>query len=563
MAAEKGLSVDEEGFRRLMTEQRERARADARSKKGKQAVAGRLPRHRRHASATPSTSPATPRWSARAPSAASSATTPRSSPPGRASEIELVLDRTPFYAEGGGQLADQGVIELDNGARIEVYDVQSPITGLIVHKARVLEGEVSVGGHAQALVDVERRALDQPLAHRDPHGAQGVPRGARARPRPRPGRRTRPGRFRFDFSATGAVPASAMADVEARVNDLVIADLGVHAEVMTQEEAVRSGAMALFGEKYGDQVRVISVGDWARELCGGTHAAALRPARRGQAARRELDRLRRTPGRGARRRRRLPVPRPRAPARRAAQRGAQGAPRAAARAGQRHRRPAAHGREGDREGPAPAAARRRRDSSWPQAEDVDGVSFVGHEAPGAGGGDVRTLALDIRGRMPGRPAGRGRDRRLRQRQAVGGRGRQRRGARSAGISANTLVRAASEVLGGKGGGKDDVAQGGGADASKAGEALAAIRRALAEGRPLVRRWRPSWPAYASAWTPATPASGSRAAIPPASWPRPVETVPRGAGDLDRLAALVEELGAVRVYVGLPRSLSGRRGTLGR
>ena len=74
-------------------------------------------------------------------------------------------------------------------------------------------------------------------------------------------------------------PASVMTDVEARVNDLVLADLAVHAEIMSQDEAVKSGAMALFGEKYGDEVRVISVGDWARELCGGTHAGTLRPAR--------------------------------------------------------------------------------------------------------------------------------------------------------------------------------------------------------------------------------------------------------------------------------------------
>ena len=72
-------------------------------------------------------------------------------------EIELVLDRTPFYAEGGGQLADQGVIELDNGARLEVRDVQSPITGLIVHQAKVLSGEVALGVGAQSLVDIERR----------------------------------------------------------------------------------------------------------------------------------------------------------------------------------------------------------------------------------------------------------------------------------------------------------------------------------------------------------------------------------------------------------------------
>src|SRR6185503_18330187 len=81
-----------------------------------------------------------------------------------------------------------------------------------------------------------------------------------------------PGRFRFDFSASGAVPTSVLHDVEARVNDLVLADLPVHAEIMSQEDAVRSGAMALFGEKYGDEVRVVSVGEWARELCGGTHA---------------------------------------------------------------------------------------------------------------------------------------------------------------------------------------------------------------------------------------------------------------------------------------------------
>ena len=82
---------------------------------------------------------------------------PRCESAGEGAEVELVLDRTPFYAEGGGQLADQGVIELDNGARLEVYDVQSPINGLIVHRARVLGGEVSVGGRAQSLVDVERR----------------------------------------------------------------------------------------------------------------------------------------------------------------------------------------------------------------------------------------------------------------------------------------------------------------------------------------------------------------------------------------------------------------------
>ena len=83
-----------------------------------------------------------------------------------------------------------------------------------------------------------------------------------------------PGRFRFDFPAGAALPPSVLRDVEARVNELLAEDLEVRAEVMTQEQARAAGAMALFGEKYGDQVRVVSVGDWARELCGGTHARA-------------------------------------------------------------------------------------------------------------------------------------------------------------------------------------------------------------------------------------------------------------------------------------------------
>ena len=82
-----------------------------------------------------------------------------------------------------------------------------------------------------------------------------------------------PGRFRFDFPATGAVPTSVLNDVEARVNALLLDDLQVRAETMTQAQAKEIGAMALFGEKYGDQVRVVSVGDWARELCGGTHVS--------------------------------------------------------------------------------------------------------------------------------------------------------------------------------------------------------------------------------------------------------------------------------------------------
>ncbi len=478
MASEKGLSVDEAGFRRLMGEQRERAKADARSKKGQHAATGSyrdIADTIGHAVEFTGYSEVVSEAAVRG--IVSGGTTVQSA--GEGAEIELVLDRTPFYAEGGGQLADQGVIELDNGSRLEVYDVQSPIGGLVVHKARVLMGEVSVGGHAQALVDVERRRSIS-RSHTATHMVHKAFREALGETATQAGSENSPGRFRFDFSATGSVPESAMQDVEARVNDLVIADLGVHAETMTQEEAVRSGAMALFGEKYGDTVRVISVGDWARELCGGTHAQRsgqlgvvklLGESSIGSGVRRVealvggdayrflarehvlvaqlSDALKVRPEQLPERVNdiveRLRVAEKEIEKVRLQQLLAAGGQLAAG------------------------------------AEDVSGVLFVGHEAAGAGGGDVRTLALDIRNRMPGdRPgvvaiigAAGGKPSVV---VAVNDQGR------AAGLSANALVRAASTVLGGKGGGKDDVAQGGGTDAGKIGEALVAIRHDLASGR---------------------------------------------------------------------------------
>jgi hypothetical protein len=142
--------------------------------------------------------------------------------------------------------------------------------GLVVHTAVVLDGEVTLGTLAQGFVDLERRHSIS-RSHTATHMVHKAFREALGETATQAGSENSPGRFRFDFSATGSVPESVMADVEARVNDVVLDDLAVHAEYMSQAEAVKSGAMALFGEKYGDTVRVISVGDWARELCGGTH----------------------------------------------------------------------------------------------------------------------------------------------------------------------------------------------------------------------------------------------------------------------------------------------------
>jgi alanyl-tRNA synthetase len=479
MAAEQGLEVDEVGFRTLMNEQRQRAKADAAGKKGGhlnttayRRVADELARPVEFTGYREVVAEGSVRgllWGGEVVEAAR-----------EGDEVELVLDRTPFYAEGGGQLADQGVIELANGARVEVRDVQTPITGLIVHSGRVLSGEVTPGMEAHSAVDVERRKSIS-RAHTATHMVHKAFREALGETATQAGSENAPGRFRFDFSATGAVPESVLHDVEARVNDLVLADLGVHAELMTQEEAVRSGAMALFGEKYGDQVRVVSVGDWARELCGGTHAGRsgqlgviklLGEASIGSGVRRVealvgadayrflarehvlVSQLSET----------LKVRPEELPERvgdiverlRAAEKEI----------------------EKHRVGQVLAAG----GSLAAGAADVHGVQVVAERVDGASGGDVRTLALDVRGRLPGdQPGvvvvigttGSGEDTKVSVVAAVNEAAQQR------GLSANALVGAVGPLVGGRGGGKDDVAQGGGSDTSRLDEALDVVRSEVA------------------------------------------------------------------------------------
>lgn len=185
-------------------------------------------------------------------------------------EVEVLTDRTSFYAEGGGQLADHGLITFADGSVVEVDDVQTPVPGLYVHRGRVVSGSVTVGTAALNQVDVQRR-LAISRAHTATHMVHKAFREALGDTATQMGSENSPGRFRFDFPSAGAVPQSVLSDVEARVNELLLDNLAVTAELMTQEQARATGAMALFGEKYGDQVRVVSVGDWARELCGGTH----------------------------------------------------------------------------------------------------------------------------------------------------------------------------------------------------------------------------------------------------------------------------------------------------
>ena len=268
MAREEGLDVDEDGFRRLMNEQRDRAKADAKAKKSGHTD---LSEYKKIADAkgassfvgyTQNESEAVVNGVLVDGISVASASSGQ--------EVEIVLDRTPFYAEGGGQLADGGRITLASGAVVEIDDVQTPVNGLSVHRGRVISGEVTTGAKALAAIDLERRhAISR--AHTATHMVHKAFREILGETATQAGSENSPGRFRFDFPSTGAVPDSVLNEVESRVNTLLLDNLAVTAETMTQDAAKKIGAMALFGEKYGDQVRVVSVGDWARELCGGTH----------------------------------------------------------------------------------------------------------------------------------------------------------------------------------------------------------------------------------------------------------------------------------------------------
>ncbi|MFM8965058.1 MAG: alanine--tRNA ligase-related protein, partial [Actinomycetota bacterium] len=268
MANESGLQIDGDGFKRLMKEQKERAKADAKAKKTGHTDLSEYRNIAEKAKALEFVGYEHLSAEASIVGVLVDGKSEKSVSVG--SEIEIVLDRTPFYAEGGGQLADGGIIRTSDGALIEIDDVQAPLPGLFVHRGRVSDGEVRIGTKVFAEIDRERRdGISR--AHTATHMVHKAFREILGETATQAGSENAPGRFRFDFPSTGAVPKSALDEVELRVNTLLADDLVVTAEEMSIDEAKSMGAMALFGEKYGERVRVVSVGDWARELCGGTH----------------------------------------------------------------------------------------------------------------------------------------------------------------------------------------------------------------------------------------------------------------------------------------------------
>jgi len=478
MAAEQGLSVDEEGFRRLMAEQKARAKADAKAKKTGHAD---LTAYRglydsvgapEFTGYGETTTEGVVRGLLVGGAAANEA--------GVGDEVELVLDRTPFYAEGGGQLADHGLIRLGNGALVEVLDVQKPVGDLIVHRAVVRDGEVTVGQPAESVVDVTRRhAISR--AHTATHMVHRAFRQLLGETATQAGSENSPGRFRFDFAHPQAVPSSVLADAEQLVNAVLVDDLAVTAQIMSQPEAKAMGAMALFGEKYGDRVRVVSVGEWAHELCGGTHVP--------NTGRLGLVKLLHESSIGAGVRRvealvgadaynflarehvllaqvsEVLKTRPEELPERIA--GIVGKLRdaekeiAALKAGQ-------------------VLAVAGELSGNPL--DVHGVAFVAHRAPdGTVPDDLRKLAFDVRARLGSRPAV------VAVAAAANGRPvvlvATNEAAREHGLKAGALAKLAAQTLGGGGGGKDDVAQGGGTDVGALDAALEAVRMQIAGSVP--------------------------------------------------------------------------------
>ena len=463
MASEQGLSVDEPEFRRLMGQQRQRAREDAAGKKTGNSDISVLAALLERSGPVAFTGYDEVTDDATVTGLLVGGTSVPAA--GQGTEVDVVLDRTPFYAEGGGQLADAGRISATGsgsgaGAEIDVIDVQTPVRGLIVHRGRVVAGEIVVGDTVHAEIDVERRrAISR--SHTATHLVHRAFRGALGESAAQAGSENSPGRFRFDFTAMGAVPQSVLADAEAEVNEILINDLAVRAFHTSIDEARSMGALALFGEKYGDQVRVVEVGSYSRELCGGTHVARsgqlglvkiLSESSIGSGVRRVealvgMDAFRflaRESVLVSQLAEQLKAPREELPDRVA---GIVTRLRDAQRDLER------------------ANAARLLDSAAEIAQgaaDIAGAAYVAHRVPDRTAADgIRKLAIDVRGLIaPDRPGvvvmiGVPADRPTVV-VAVND------AARARGLAAGQLVLTAAGALGGRGGGKDDVAQGGGA-----------------------------------------------------------------------------------------------------
>ncbi|MCI1865264.1 MAG: alanine--tRNA ligase [Bifidobacterium sp.] len=482
MAHEQGVSVDEAAFRKLMGEQKARARADALKKRHNVDLS--IYDDFKKTMARPVDFLGYTDYASRSKVLGimqeGKGSVPAASAP---ATIEVILDRTPFYAEAGGQLADQGEILSDDGAVLEVDDVQKPIKDLIVHQCRLTEGTLVVGTEVSASIDLRRRgaiARSHTATHmvhkalREELGSQATQRGSQ----------DAPNRLRFDFQWSSAPSRDAMDSIEARVNDKLRDNLAVTTTEMKFDDAIALGAMHLFGEKYGDIVRVVSIGQdgWSRELCGGTHVdhvgkigavSILAEASIGSGVRR-VDAV---VGQGAyefNAREHALVSQLSDTLNARPDELAQRIGALLGRLKESDRRLAAM-YEGQLSAKVPQLVHEALAST---AEVKIAARNVGH----FGSFDaLRKTVLDVRSRIgddvPSIVALSGVSEDGKPMVAVA----TNAAARSRGLKAGDLVRIASKTLGGGGGGKPDFAQGGGSDAARIDDALTALTDAVARG----------------------------------------------------------------------------------
>jgi alanyl-tRNA synthetase len=476
MAAEQGLAVDEDAFRQLMGQQRERAKADARDRK----VGLTATTEYRDILQVGGTTEFTGYLEAASEATVigllrDGVTVPTA---GLGEHVEVILNRSPFYAEAGGQLGDHGRIVTADGGVVEIYDVQVPVPGLFVHRGEVVLGEIVQGAVVTGEVDVARRkAISR--AHTATHLIHRAFRERLGDTATQMGSENAPGRIRFDFPSPTPVGALVLQEVEARVNEVLLDDLEVSAQLMTQPEARAMGAMALFGEKYGDQVRVVSVGTWAHELCGGTHA--LRSGQLGVVTFLSEGSI----GTGVRRlealvgadaytylaREHVLVNRltdlMKAPSDELVE---------------RIERTIVALKDAERDLAKTKSAQLVAgiDAIIGEGREIGGVSVWAFEAPaGTSAGDLRELAIKARGRgRPGVPVvligGAIADNKVAMVAAANPR------AIELGLPASWLLEIALAGVGGRGGGKDDLAQGGGPDVAGIATALGLVEAAIAK-----------------------------------------------------------------------------------
>ncbi|QCH24303.1 alanine--tRNA ligase [Mycobacteroides salmoniphilum] len=476
MAAEAGLSVDENGFRDLMNEQRQRAKADAAARKHAHAD---LSAYRELVDGGPTEFTGFDELDSQATILGIFVDGARVPVASAGSEAEIVLDRTPLYAESGGQIADIGSIHGDGTnatSQAKVSDVQKIAKTLFVHKVTVESGEFVEGDQVVASVDRQwRHGATQ--GHSGTHMVHAALRQVLGPNAVQAGSLNRPGYLRFDFSWQGALSEAQRQEVEDVANKAVEANYPVNTFVTNLDQAKSMGAMALFGENYGDRVRVVDIGGpFSLELCGGTHVASssqigpvtlLGESSVGSGVRRVeayvgLDAFRylskeralmaalsstlkvpseEVPGRVATLVERLKVA------------------------------------EKELEQTRLASVKASIATLVGNAERIGTVTVVAHRLPdGTGAGDLRSLIGDIRGRLGGDPAvvaliaaGDG---------SVPFVVSVNQAAQDAGLRANDLVGAIGSAVDGRGGGKSDTAQGSGKDPSGIDAALQALREQI-------------------------------------------------------------------------------------